>query len=68
MASVLANNPDLFFDTVIVSQQHERLDEEKFRRSMANFPNHSLEFRKFSIPDTLVLPLNPSGALYAGHI
>lgn len=59
VASVLANNPDLFFDTVIVSQQHERLDEEKFRRSMASFPNHSLEFRKFSIPDSLVLPLNP---------
>ena len=59
VTSVLTNNPDLFFDIVIVSQQNERLDEEKFRGSIAKFSNHTLEFRKFVIPDELVLPLNP---------
>ena len=59
VASVLANNIDLFFNIVIVSQHDEHLDEEKFQRSIAKFSNHSLAFRKFLIPSDLLLPLNP---------
>lgn len=58
-ASLLANNPDLFFDIVIVAQTSEDLDEEKFRRSLAGFPNQRLSFQKFTIPRDLLLPLNP---------
>ena len=59
LASLLANNPELFFDIVIVAQPTETLDEEKLRRSLTKFPNHSLTFRKFAIPADLLLPLNP---------
>ena len=58
-ASLLANNPDLFFDIVIVAQTSEDLDEEKVRRSLAGFPNQRLSFKKFTIPRDLLLPLNP---------
>jgi lipopolysaccharide biosynthesis glycosyltransferase len=59
LASLLANNPELFFDVVIVAQATETLDEEKLRRSLTQFPNHSVTFRKFAIPNDLLLPLNP---------
>lgn len=59
MASLLANNPDLFFNIVVVSQPVEVLDEGKLQRSLTQFPNHVLSFRKFTIPRNLVLPLNP---------
>ena len=57
LTSLLANNPELFFDIVIVPQATETLDEEKLRRSLTQFPNHSLTFRKFAIPADIVLPL-----------
>ena len=57
LASLLANNPELFFDIVLVAQPTERLDEEKLRRSLTQFANHSLRFIKFSIPSNLYLPL-----------
>ena len=59
LASLLSNNPELFFNTVIVAQATETLDEEKLRRSLTQFPNHSLVFRKFAMPGELLLPLNP---------
>ena len=45
--SLLANNPDFFFNIVIVGRITEELDEEKLRRSLTSFPNQSLTFRKF---------------------
>lgn len=63
MVSALANNPDLFFDFVVVSQPEEDIDEDRLRRSLAPFPNHALSFRRFTIPPDLVLPLLP-GAHY----
>ncbi len=59
LASLLANNPDLFFHIVVVRQASEELDEEKLRRSLARFPNQSLNFRTFTFPANLLLPLNP---------
>ena len=59
LASLLANNADLFMDIVVVAQTAETLDEEKLRRSLAQFPNHSLTFQKFTIPRNLLLPLIP---------
>jgi lipopolysaccharide biosynthesis glycosyltransferase len=63
LVSLLTNNPDLFFDIVIVERVTEDLDKAKLRRSVARFPNHSLQFRKFVPPETLLLPLEP-GAHY----
>jgi len=57
LTSLLANNSELFFDIVIVSQATEILDEEKLRQSLRQFPNHSLTVRKFAIREDLVLPL-----------
>lgn len=57
LVSLLANNPELFFEIAIVAQPTERLDEEKFRRSLTQFANHSLRFIKFAIPSNLSLPL-----------
>jgi lipopolysaccharide biosynthesis glycosyltransferase len=57
LASLLANNPNFIFDIVIVGRVTEDLDEQKVRRSLALFPNHSLTFRKFSPPENLLLPL-----------
>ena len=59
LASLLENNPELFFNVVIVAQPNETIDEEKLHRSLTQFPNHSLSFRKFEIPADLLLPLNP---------
>ena len=63
LASLLANNPDFFFNIVIVGRVTEELNEEKLRRSLTCFPNHSLTFRKFAPPADLLLPLTP-GAHY----
>jgi lipopolysaccharide biosynthesis glycosyltransferase len=57
LASLLANNPGLFFDVVIVAQASEDLDEDKLRRSLAHFPNHAVSFRKFTFPTDVRLPL-----------
>lgn len=57
LASLLANNPELFFDILIVAQPTETLDEEKLHRSLTQFANQSLRFIKFSIPSDLSLPL-----------
>jgi lipopolysaccharide biosynthesis glycosyltransferase len=59
LASLLANNPDAFFDIVIVRRATEELNEEKLRRSLAGFSNHSLTFQKFTPPADLLLPLEP---------
>jgi lipopolysaccharide biosynthesis glycosyltransferase len=59
ITSLLANNPNLFFDIVIIHQPAETLEEAKLRRSLAQFPNHALSFRSFAIPPELVLPLIP---------
>ncbi len=59
LASVIANTPELFFDVVVVSQPDEILDEARLRKSVARFPNQSLSFRKFAIPEDVLLPLNP---------
>jgi lipopolysaccharide biosynthesis glycosyltransferase len=59
LASLLANNPESFFNIVIVAQTTESLDEKKLRRSLTQFPNHLLTFRKFTIPADVLLPLNP---------
>ena len=59
LASLLANNPELFFAIVVVGRITERLDEDRLRRSLTHFPNHSLEFRQFSPPADQLFPLNP---------
>jgi lipopolysaccharide biosynthesis glycosyltransferase len=59
LASLLLNNPDLYFDIVIVGRATERLDEGKLSRSLARFPNKSLSFREFTPPSDRLLPLNP---------
>jgi lipopolysaccharide biosynthesis glycosyltransferase len=59
LTSLLANNADLFFDVVIVSRPTEKLDEGKLRRSLRQFPNHSLVFREFMPPADQLLPLLP---------
>lgn len=59
LTSLLANNPDMFFNIAIVSQPEEDLEEGKLQRSLAQFPNQSLRFRKFAIPKYTVLPLSP---------
>src|ERR1700727_2063790 len=61
LASLLANNPDLFFDIVIVGRTTEQLDENKLRRSLAGFPNHTMACRTFSPPSDLLLLLHPAG-------
>jgi lipopolysaccharide biosynthesis glycosyltransferase len=59
LVSLLSNNPDFFFDIVIVRRVTEDLDEEKLRRSLADFSNHRLTFQKFAPPADLLLPLIP---------
>lgn len=59
LVSVLVNNPDLFFDIVVVGRATERLDKDKLRRSLDFFSNHSLSFREFTPPAERHLPLNP---------
>lgn len=59
LTSLLINNPDLFFDILIVGRSTEALDEDKLRRSLMSFSNHDLSFRKFTAPSDLALPLNP---------
>ena len=59
LTSMLANNPDLFFNIVVAARPGEALNEEKLRRSLAPFPHHRLQVRQFSAPDGPMLPLNP---------
>jgi lipopolysaccharide biosynthesis glycosyltransferase len=59
LVSLLANNPDFFFDIVIVRRITEELDEEKLQRSLAGFSNHRLTFQEFAPPADLLLPLIP---------
>src|SRR5262249_16597258 len=49
----------LFFNIIVIGRATERLDEERFRQSIAQFPNHSLCFRQFTPPANQVLPLIP---------
>lgn len=57
LASLLTTNPHLFFNVVIVGRVTEVLDEEKLRRSLVRFSNHTLTFKEFVPPADLVLPL-----------
>jgi lipopolysaccharide biosynthesis glycosyltransferase len=59
LTSLLANNPDVFVDAVIVGRASEQLDQAKLRRSLARFSNHSVSFREFIPPADRQLPLNP---------
>jgi lipopolysaccharide biosynthesis glycosyltransferase len=59
LASLLANNPELFFDIVIVARVDQELDKDKIQRSLMHFPNHLLSFQEFSLPANLLLPLRP---------
>ena len=59
LASLLANNPELFFDVVVVGRPTERLAEDRLRRSLAGFSNHCLAFRQFNPPADQLFPLNP---------
>jgi len=59
LTSLFVNNPELMFHIVIVGRSNEALDEAKLRRSLAQFPNHSLSFRQFTPPKDRNLPLNP---------
>jgi lipopolysaccharide biosynthesis glycosyltransferase len=59
LTSILVNNPELFFDVVIVARPEERLERDKLRRSLARYSNYSVTFREFRPPSDLVLPLNP---------
>jgi lipopolysaccharide biosynthesis glycosyltransferase len=59
LTSILVNNPNLFFDIVIVGRPGELLQRDKLRRSLARYPNHLLTIREFSAPPDVVLPLNP---------
>ncbi|MGA8756240.1 MAG: glycosyltransferase family 8 protein [Stellaceae bacterium] len=59
LTSLLVNNPHLWFDIVIARRPTEHLDEHKLRRSLARFPNHSLQVRMFTAPPGRMLPLNP---------
>jgi len=59
LTSLLVNNPDLFFDIVVVGRTTEELDRDKLSRSLTSFPNHSLSFREFTPPADRLLPLNP---------
>jgi lipopolysaccharide biosynthesis glycosyltransferase len=60
LASVLTNNSDLFFNVVIVGRATEVLEEQKLRRSLKRFSNHSLSIQKFTPPADRFLPLNPN--------
>jgi lipopolysaccharide biosynthesis glycosyltransferase len=59
LASLLANNPDLLFDIVVVNRPSTEFDADRLRRSLARFPNHCLSFRTFSPPAEVLLPVNP---------
>jgi lipopolysaccharide biosynthesis glycosyltransferase len=59
LASLLSNNPEFFFNIVIVGRVTEELNEEKLRLSLTGFPNHRLTFQKFAPPADLLLPLIP---------
>src|SRR5262249_15178308 len=59
LTSVLINNPELFFEIVVVQRPTEALDHAKLRRTLASFPNQSLVFKTFRLHSDQVLPLNP---------
>jgi lipopolysaccharide biosynthesis glycosyltransferase len=58
LASLLVNNPDLFFDIVVVARADEVLDQDKLLRSLARFPNQSLRFSEFTPPADVALFTN----------
>src|SRR5437764_13761764 len=58
LTSLLANNPDLFFEIVLVGRASEALDEGKLRRSLARFRNHSVSLVRFTPRADRSLPLN----------
>src|ERR1051326_7559944 len=60
LTSIFANNPDLFFNVIIVGRATEVLDEEKIQRSLKQFQNYVLTFKSFTPPEDRILPLNPN--------
>ena len=58
LTSLLKNNADLLFEIVIVGREGEVLDEEKLQRTLAQFPNCSVSFCRFTPPADRNLPLN----------
>ena len=59
LASLLSNNPELYFRVLVVSRTGEVLDESKLIRSLSFAENHSLSFRQFTPPVDRIMPLNP---------
>jgi lipopolysaccharide biosynthesis glycosyltransferase len=59
LASILANNLDIFFDIVVVGRSTEVLNEKKLRDSLVKFSNHALRIEKFTPPVDQLLPLIP---------
>jgi lipopolysaccharide biosynthesis glycosyltransferase len=59
LTSVLMNNQDLFFDIVVAGRLIEASDEEKLRRSIARFSNHTFHLHRFIPPPEILLPLEP---------
>ncbi|MDA8049422.1 MAG: glycosyltransferase family 8 protein [Rhodospirillales bacterium] len=59
LTSLLVNNPDLHFDIVLVVSSRDPMGEEKLRRSLAPFRQHSLKLLQFTLPQGTLLPLNP---------
>ncbi len=58
IASLLANNRQLFFNIVFVGRASEVIDEMRLRQSLKEFPNHRLTVKAFTPPAERVLPLN----------
>ena len=58
VASLITNNPNLYFDILITSAKPLGSFQEKFLRSFANASNISLEFRVFDVVSTINLPLS----------
>jgi lipopolysaccharide biosynthesis glycosyltransferase len=57
LCSLLANNPELFFNIVVVGHEGEIFEEAKLARSLAFPGQYVLSFRYFAPPLGVVLPL-----------
>jgi lipopolysaccharide biosynthesis glycosyltransferase len=56
LVSLLVNNPELFFDIVVVRRPAKEFDEDKLHRSLAPFQNYRLTFKELSIRPDVSLP------------
>jgi lipopolysaccharide biosynthesis glycosyltransferase len=57
LVSLLENNPDSFFEVVVVSTGELADEAAKLRRSLARYENHTLTIRYFSRSTTVNLPI-----------